>query len=292
MIDIDFYNEHGYCVIESAVPEDIFKLAWDAIDPWVESIILTWIRDGLITHGYGAEDRWTRLSCAWIAAGRPHFRRQPYKNLINLSMYKIMKDKFVLDIAEKLLGTSELSVHGVFNARPQLSSKDPVHLTPIHQDSQYWHKEPNEPDLEGKTHVLTFWIPLRDVDIESGCLSVISNKETKGIYYDPYDYDYHRTGMLGLSPKDLRLLNKTPIHMKKSDILIFNQRTPHGANFYNNKPLRWALDFRYEASIGATFVGQKYGFVAQSKTNPLKEDSFENWQEKRKLYLNFSTKVV
>ena len=67
-------------------------------------------------------------------------------------------------------------------------------------------------------------------------------------------------------------------------------KCPHGANYYEDKPLRWAVDFRYEATKNPTLAGLKYGFIAQSKAEPSTEDGFEHWQKKRELYLDFIAK--
>jgi hypothetical protein len=276
------YRTHGFAVLRNVVPEAVFDLAWAVIDPWVETVVDGWYKAGLIESDFRDCGRWDRLREAWRAAGRPHFRRQPYKNLMTPAMYELMRSPVLCGIAAQILNTPDLSIHGVFNARPQLPSDDPVHLTPFHQDAQYWHLDYGvEPDLERKTHVMTMWIPLRDVDVTSGCLRVISTQETNNVMFDIYDYDYERTGMLGLSPDDVARHTVIPIPMKRGDVLLFTQRTPHGASPLSVEPLRWCIDIRYEATAGRTQIGRKFGFIAQSASDPSSVTPLDTWLAQR-----------
>jgi phytanoyl-CoA hydroxylase len=276
---LEHYGTHGYALVRNVVPPEVIELAWQVIDPWVDSVIENWRQLGLIAHDFKDLGRWDRLRDAWRAAGEPHFRRQPYKNLIVPPMYHLMRNKALCDVAAQVIGTRNLSIHGVFNARPQLPSKDPTHLTPFHQDAQYWYLDMygKEPDLERRTHVMTMWIPLRDVDKTTGALQVISTKETGNAMFAPHDYDELSTGMVGLSPADLESLTPIPVPMSMGDVLVFTQRTPHGANSILSEKLRWAIDIRFEATEGRTLIGRRFGFIAQSIDNPSTETPLESW---------------
>ena len=52
-------------------------------------------------------------------------------------MYYFLRDSFFLKIASELLKSSEISVHGIFNARPMFPDSKFLEA-PWHQDSQYW----------------------------------------------------------------------------------------------------------------------------------------------------------
>lgn len=276
---LDNYREHGFALLRNVVPPEVIELAWQVIDPWVDSVIENWREQGLIDHDFKSCSRWERLRDAWRAAGEPHFRRQPYKYLIVPSMYHLMRNKALCDLAAEFIGTRNLSIHGVFNARPQLPSRDPTHLTPFHQDAQYWYLDMygKEPDLERRTHVMTMWIPLRGVDETSGALQVISTKETGNVMFAPHDYDELRSGMVGLSPAELENLTPIAVPMSVGDALVFNQRTPHGANSILSEKLRWAIDIRFEATEGRTIIGRRFGFIVQSIDAPETETPLEEW---------------
>jgi phytanoyl-CoA hydroxylase len=276
---LEQYRTHGFALLRNVVPPGVIELAWKVIDPWVDSLIENWRQQGLIDDDFKHCSRWDRLREAWRAAGEPHFRRQPYRNLIVPPMYHLMRNSALCDVAAQIIGTRELSIHGVFNARPQLPSRDHVHLTPIHQDAQYWYldKYGKEPDLERRTHVMTMWIPLRDVDETTGALQVISNKETGNVMFEPYDYDELHTGMVGVSPAELAGLTKITVPMSVGDALVFNQRTPHGANPILSEKLRWAIDIRYEATEGRTQIGRRFGFIVHSIDAPTTETPLDSW---------------
>ena len=184
----------------------------------------------------------------------------------------------LLAIAEQVLGTYNLNVHGIFNARPQLPGASWTD-TPWHQDSQYWEMNYGgiEPDTERQTQVLTFWIPLQFVDALTGGLQVMSKADTGDALFDNFDYDYKKTGFLGLTPESIARFPHYSEAMALGDLLIFNQRTPHAANPNRAERIRWSIDVRYEANKNATLIGRKYGFVVQN-SDKAKETSFESWK--------------
>jgi ectoine hydroxylase-related dioxygenase (phytanoyl-CoA dioxygenase family) len=280
---LEHYRTHGYAVVPDVVPDSVFEDAWEVIDPWVDAVIRGWVDAGLIDGEFRDRGRWDRLRDAWRAAGEPHFRRQPYKHLMTPAMYRLMRTPALCEVAAQIIGTPDLAIHGVFNARPQLPSADPVHLTPFHQDAQYWHLDYDgpEPDVERKTHVMTMWIPLRDVDETSGALRVMSTRETGNVMFEPYDYDRKRTGMLGLSPADVARHTPIPIPLRRGDALVFTQRTPHGATPLGTSPLRWCIDIRYEAAATRTHIGKKFGFVVRSESGSPSETPLEAWLSQR-----------
>lgn len=277
------YERDGYLLIKSVVPPELLEDGQRLLEPWVEYFIEKWQREALLrdVSDLAELDFWHRFLEAWRQAGQPHFRRTPYRFLINANMYRFLRSQVFLGIAEQLIGTPDLSVHGIFNGRPQLPNH-PDTRTPCHQDSQFWSLDfgAPEPDIERRTHVMTLWMPLQPVDAESGCLQVISLAETGGRIFDPYDYDFERTGFLGLSPEDLTRHTLVSIEMVPGDLLAFTQRTPHGAAPNTADHIRWSIDVRYEATATATVVGRKYGFVVQSPSDPTSVTSLDEWLTK------------
>jgi ectoine hydroxylase-related dioxygenase (phytanoyl-CoA dioxygenase family) len=276
-----FYREHGYVVLPAAVPRELLARAQRLIEPWVEASVTSWRKAGLIADSFADDDFWHRFLNAWKAAGRPHFRRSPNHFLINPEMYAFIRSQAFLGIVEQLLGTPELSMHGIFNARPQLPHH-PDTMTPWHQDSQYWDLDYGaESDVERNTHVITMWMPLQDVDAVTGTLQVMSRQDTGDAVFPPESADYERTGFLQIAPAEVARHTALPMRMSPGDVLLFNQRTPHGAAPNTVERIRWSVDIRYEATATATVVGKKYGFVAQSRNDPASETPLAEWLEKR-----------
>lgn len=275
------YRVDGFLYLRGVIPGDVLAEGRMIIEPWVDFHVDLWRSQGLIDRDFAEFDFWHRALEAWRAAGRPHFRRRPNRFLINPKMYAFLKQPLLLAIAERVLGTADLSVHGIFNARPQLPGATFTD-TVWHQDSQYWGLDYGvvETDTDRRTHVMTMWIPLQPVDENCGALRIMSKKATGNQIFEPYDYDYKNTGYLGLSPEEIARYPHVCEPMTPGDALIFDQRTAHGTRPNLADHVRWSIDIRYEATASATGLGRVYGFVAQSRTDPESETSLEVWLEK------------
>jgi len=259
------FKKNGYIKLNNILRKKHFDSIKKIINPWVDNKIQTWFDEGLISHKYSNLDFWHRFLIAWKNAGKPSFRRNPNKWLINNRMFKLLKSKVFINLAYQLLDTKEISVHGIFNTRPQLPAAD-FAKAPWHQDSQYWSMNYGQKyDDPHKSNVLTFFIPLQNVGINSGCLSLMSLKDTKNKLFKSVEYDFKNTGYLGLSKSDIQKYKKKSIPMKVGDILVFNHLVPHGTNPLKKQHVRWSLDIRYEATYNATGLGKKFGFVATSE---------------------------
>jgi len=276
------YRSHGFLYLRNVIPQSLLKEAQNLIEPWVEFHIALWQREGLIDRDFREFDFGHRLLEAWRAAGKPFFRRRPNRFLINPQMYAFFRQPVLLDIAEQFIGTPELSVHGIFNARSQMP--DATFTDSVwHQDSQYWDLDYGvaETDTERRTHVMTMWMPLQYVDESSGALCVMSKKDTGDRLFPVHDYDFKKTGYLGLPPDDILAYPHICEPMEPGDALVFNQRTPHGVQPNLANHVRWSIDVRYEATSTATKIGSAYGFVAQSRQNPQTETPLAVWLRKQ-----------
>ena len=116
----DHYRRAGYVYLREVLPQDLLQLGRQIIEPWVDVIIDEWCNSGLIDRDYRDQDFWHRLLVAWRAAGEPSFRRRPNRFLVNSEMWSFFHHPTLLAIAEQVLGTHDLNVHGIYNARPQL----------------------------------------------------------------------------------------------------------------------------------------------------------------------------
>src|SRR5690242_12096601 len=152
---IAFYHDQGYLHAQGVVPPNALQLAHIVLENWMNQTIQSWVDAGLIDHPYTEIDFNHRLVRAWNAAGRPRYIRSPRRDLVSPEMFQFLAHPTLVDIAEDLLGTPEVSVHGIFNARPKLPDQRWTD-TPWHQDSQYYK---DAQDL----HVLSMWMPLQRV---------------------------------------------------------------------------------------------------------------------------------
>ena len=128
---VDSYRRDGYLQADGVMSEQALTLAERILRNWSERQIGEWLQEGLINDVRPGLDFRCRLAQLWQEAGRPKYLRSPRRDLVGPDMYAL------LDLAEDLLGTAELSVHGIFNARPKLPDQRWTD-TPWHQDAQYY----------------------------------------------------------------------------------------------------------------------------------------------------------
>jgi len=266
---IDFYRREGYLLAKGIVPPDALALARGILQQWADNTITGWVSAGLLTDPMAGVDFQRRLAVAWNAAGRPHYVRSPRRDLVGPDMYRFLTHPALLDLAQDLLGTPEVSVHGIFNARPKLPDQNWT-TTPWHQDAQYYRDAEN-------VHVLSIWMPLQHVDESNSCLQVAAGWKQNVLYEG---VDDEESGFLGLSKKDRENLAGLSIEMDAGDALCFNQLMPHRAMPNSADTIRWSMDLRYEATPNATESGRKQGFVARSEANPGAVETFEQWLAK------------
>ena len=169
-------------------------------------------------------------------------------------MYEFVTHPSLLDVASDLLGTEEVSVHGIFNARPKLPDQS-WSTTPWHQDGQYYR------DSAG-AEVISMWIPMQPVNKQNSCLQVAPGTFGRELREAVMD-DVYRN--IGLSEADSESLQPITVEMEPGDVLCFNQFVPHRALPNTSDAVRWSLDVRYEPTDRATETGKKQGFRARSR---------------------------
>ncbi len=145
------------------------------------------------------------------------------KQLFHLSDYDPYFDKLLntgklKNLAEVLLGEKiAKSVVEYFNKPPGIGK-----ATPPHQDAYYFMLTPPQ--------AITIWLPLEDVDEETGCLRYIKGSHQKGMR------PHGRTSTLGFSQgiTDFNLeeeqQNEVVLPVKKGDVLVHHSMTIHRAD--------------------------------------------------------------
>ena len=266
---LEFYRREGYLHLRGAVPPDLLDLTECVLGRWADETISQWLEEGRIADPRRDLDFRRRLVQVWHDAGRPKYIRSPRRDLVSPEMYRILVHPALLDVAEDLLGTAEVSVHGIFNARPKLPDQVWTR-TPWHQDAQYYRDA-----ADG--HVLSLWYPLQAVSEHNSCLQVAPRMHRGPLFAGHHDEE---TGFLGLSPQDRQGLPGVSIEMQPGDLLCFTQKTPHRALPNRSDAVRWSLDVRYEATDRATDSGKAKGFVARSPRNPAAVVPCAEWEQR------------
>jgi len=251
------------------LPPDLLKLTQSVLGRWAGDTIAQWLEEGLIADPRRDLDFQHRLVRVWQEAGRPKYIRSPRRDLVSPEMYRILVHPALLDVAADLLGTPEVSVHGIFNARPKLPDQVWTR-TPWHQDAQYYRDA-----ADG--HVLSLWYPLQAVGEHNSCLQVAPRRHRGPLFDGHHDEE---TGFLGLSPRDREDLQGVAVAMQPGDLLCFTQKTPHRALPNRSDAVRWSLDVRYEATDRATESGRDKGFIARSPRDPAAVVPYAEWEQR------------
>lgn len=266
---LEFYRKNNYLHVKGVIPQDLLDLATGIIMKWVDELVEKWSKEGLLKDKREDLDFQHRLVKLWEAAGKPKYSRSPRRDLVGPDMFNFFKHPVMLNVASDLLGTSELSVHGIFNARPKLPDQKWTD-TPWHQDAQYYRDAEN-------VHVLSMWMPLQRVTEANSCLQVAPGFFTDTLLEGAIDEE---TNFLGLRKEDASHLKGLSIEMEPGDVLCFNQLLPHRALPNKSDHARWSMDIRYEATPTATASGKSQGFIAQSLNSPESVETYEQWLEK------------
>ncbi len=263
---ISFYNTEGYLHIRHILPPDLLRLSRYVLSRWVDHTIDRWQTEGLISDPRTNIDFQHRFLHVWHEAGKPDYIRSPRRDLVCPEMYQILVHPALLDLAEDLLQTDEVSVHGIFNARPKLPDQKWTD-TPWHQDAQYYR------DAE-QSHVVSVWYPLQPVTEENSCLQVAPGLHDETLHEG---YKDEETGFLGVSKKIRESLAGLSIKMERGDILCFPQKMPHRALPNRSDAVRWSMDVRYEPTDQATLSGRDKGFIARSPGNQEAVECCDAW---------------
>jgi len=134
------------------------------------------------------------------------------KQIQNLKLNKL--NKFLANI----IGTKDYEV-----LNNQYFCKPPNYkMTSAHQDNAYFESDDN---------VVTFWIPLQDVDILNSCMFYVPGSHRNGLVkHDPIGTNVRtRTGKKGFSLYSSVYKNKefVKVPMKKGEILIHDKNCMH-----------------------------------------------------------------
>lgn len=264
-----FYQDNRYLLVKGVVPNELLRLARKILERWVDDEIVKWYTEGLLDTTCAEIEFEKRLVVAWNLAGRPKYGRSPRRDLVSPYTYEFLKHPVFLDLAADLLGTDEVSVHGIFNARPKLPDQKWTD-TPWHQDAQYYR------DAEHR-HVVSMWMPLQRVTEQNSCLQM-----APGFYKDKLldaTLD-EESGFVGLSKEEARSLQGVSIEMDPGDIVVFDHMIPHRALPNHSDAVRWSMDIRYEATDAATESGKAQGFIARSLRDPGSVTPYREWLRK------------
>ena len=272
---ISFYHDKGWLKVENVVPPHSIELGRMVCAGWVDREVRTWVNQGLLEDDFAHLDLEQRLKVAWNEAGKPMYHRSPRRQTVCVELFQFMSEPNIIDLAEDLLGTPEVFMHGVFNLRPKLPDQRWTR-TPWHQDSQYY-------PSNTRVHTISIWMPLMRVTTENSCLQVAEGYHRGDMYAITEDEE---TDFLGISKEERAAIPGIPVEMEAGDALCFTQLTPHAALPNKSDAVRWSIDLRYQTIADAMVPahntelsgGREKGFIARSEADPASVATWEQWE--------------
>ncbi|ELT94126.1 hypothetical protein CAPTEDRAFT_227964 [Capitella teleta] len=263
-----FFQE-GYVVVE-----DFFQTR-DELDPvrrdvelLVDELAQELHKDGKISQPYSELDLDHRL-----VAMETEF---PGTNILMLkraqlpscqSFRNLWSNKRLLNVAEQLIGSADLSGHPVWNLRCKTPRSNAT-TVPWHQDAGYMESTAN-----GVMQV-TAWVPLVDATKDTGCVEVMPGGHRSGKVAKHHGC-WRDTWYIMAEPDEMAetlgvdVANAVECPVPYGGVLLFNNMIPHRSLENESDRVRWSLDLRWQKSdqpVG--FYGMKDGVRMRSSDDP------------------------
>ena len=271
---IDQYYDQGYLIVEGALSDADFEPIETAYSKLIDERALNFKKRELITDLFEDEPFATRF--ARIAEqidpeiegiGREltwgldimHARLQP--------MFEFFFNPNLLAPVENIIG-SEITLSPIQHIRPYV---------PVRGDKQAmqvpWHQDQGVTKEEADvSEILTVWIPLVDVDPDSGCLEVIPGITKQGLL------EHQAEGGTMIKPDSMPDTPPVDCAMNRGDLLFISAYTPHRGHTNRSNYVRWSIDLRFQKTGTPTGRVQHPEFILQSSSDPnTVQNDYDEW---------------
>jgi len=272
------FEDNGYAIIENLLSKAEIQSVLNEIALVVDAKAEELFQEGNIQEKFAelpVETRWAK-----ICEQSPQKSRAWNKEVFSPAIYQLFTNSKLLDVCEQYLG-SEITLNGDYFVRPKVPHEDLTTL-PWHQDSFYYGSAANDDTVY---KILSFWIPLVDVDEHNGCMQVIPQSHKWGLI------PCKKTGDKIEPVENVEEKGEVvTARMKAGDVLIFNQLTMHRSLPHNSTGVRWSIDIRYTPTnqsfnwhkLAEEGFEKKYSTLkVRSLEHPEGVENFEDWKAKR-----------
>ncbi len=195
---LDFFNKHGWIVVEDAVPQadlDALESRCERLIEEKERLAYDWAWDAKEKK----EERSFRIIQSSPSLVWPEIAEQAYR-------------KWLVEFGSSLMHQKLAFWYDQFLAKPPTRSVP----TYWHQDEGYWGR-----NLFDKG--ITCWIPLHDVDAKNGCMHFIDRGHLDGVL--PHHLVEGVASDLLTCPVDESRMVVCPI--KRGSVTFHHSKTPH-----------------------------------------------------------------
>ena len=282
---LQHFHKKGYLIVENVLSEaDIahIRAEYEAI---LDREAPRLVAEGQLSQTYAElpfEERYTKILFELddmytiyqhLDISLPLLQDMPLDASLNAGpavFYHLLTHPNILDVAEAILGTSELFSNPVQHTRikppmaalPNSNIDSNVAKTGWHQDEAVLTADATE------VNMLTVWVAMTDATIENGCMMAVEGSHIKEV-------TMHCPGSHASSSAEIFIPDElieedkiVSLEVGKGGIVLLHQRTEHGSYDNRSDKIRWSFDLRYQP------VGEKSGrevfpgFVARSRANP------------------------
>jgi ectoine hydroxylase-related dioxygenase (phytanoyl-CoA dioxygenase family) len=209
---VAFFQEHGYLVVEDAIP----AADLDELEGHLDELILQKERFAFDWAWDASEDkdhRSFRIVQSWPEVVWPEVKDARFRS-------------WAAEFGSQLLGKDVAFWYNQFLGKPPHNDAP----TYWHQDEGYWGR-----NLDDKG--ITSWIPLQDVDTTNGCMHFIDGGHKKGVLEHKI-VDGVKSDLLQCFPDEA---DAVACPIKRGDVTFHHSATPHMTTANNTDRWRKAL---------------------------------------------------
>jgi len=269
------YQEDGYVIVENFfdVEKELLPIM-SQVDNLVDELANQLFDAGKIKNKWENEGFYTRLTKLEKefpgAAVVLH-----KKGKLPKAMADLWANPRLLDIAQQVLGTGDISGHPVWNLRTK-TPNNPLVTVPWHQDAGYMQENCEN------TEVPTAWIPLIDANLENGCMQVYKRgqREKKLLEHfccsgQTWYIQIPEEEMKAQLPSDCEIVTcEVPL----GGFLLINQLIPHRSLENKSEKIRWSVDLRWmRTGEPAGFFGLKQPIPLRIAKDPAFRPDWATW---------------
>jgi phytanoyl-CoA hydroxylase len=249
---IAFFNEHGWLVVENAIPQADL----DQLEAWCDQILE---QKEILANDWAWDEKEARENRSFrIVQSSPSFvwkdiRDQAYRH-------------WLVTFGEALMSLELRFWYDQFLAKPPGRSMP----TAWHQDEGYWGRNLFDKGVTG-------WIPLQDVDAVNGCMHFIDGGHRLGVL--PHHLvEGLQSDLLTCEVDEAR---QVICPIRRGDVTFHHSKTPHMTNANTGSAWRKAVTNHMQAAGAGgegdhypwkITVNQRTGERFTPESRPLEED--------------------
>ncbi len=272
-VQIDQFHREGFLVARNVVPREVVHALRNEIEATVDRQARKLRDRGEITEVHEDADFLRRTALLHVQS--PSILDPlAHGSHTGPAMFNLLTCPPVLDIMEQLLGP-EIRVSSIYRLRPKLPGLAEG-VIPWHQDSAYFHSCADD-DL-----VPTFWVPLMNATVETGCMEVLPGCHRGGVIRH-YWADLKAPG-LSVHPDHMPDVDPVPVPADVGDAVMMTNLTPHRSTDNVSGLIRWSADLRYSSPDAGDYGPNEASFLGRSKSRP--DDVVTDWRKFEAIRVN------